>query len=94
MGLDDYYSVEVIDGLVKEYEIDVDRVYMWPKGETGRLSIHIEHGDIETLDRLLSENACIAYADIKYNEEAEAYAGKKGKDTYCIELPAKPDNAA
>jgi len=139
IGFNEYYSVEAVVELMEAYDAVVNRVYMWPEGETGRLSLYIENGKIvdgietfikqveeegldndaqsindfarflngeykifaftitsttEVLNKLVSEHDCFSYADIKYNVEAEEYAAEKGKTTYYIELPSKPDNAA
>lgn len=137
IGFNDYYSVESVVEFMKAYDAVVNRVYMWPEGETGRLSLHIEGGNIEdgikafvkrveetgldgdaqsiedfnrflngeykvfaititstaeVLYELVSEKDIISYADVKYNEEAEAYSAAKSKDTHYVELPAKPDH--
>ena len=47
IGFDKYYAVNEINELVKRYDdIIVNRVYMWPEGETGRLSLYVNNGDI------------------------------------------------
>ena len=48
IGLDDYYTIEDIASLTEAYDITINRAYMWPKGETGRLSLYVEDGDIES----------------------------------------------
>lgn len=48
IGLNDYYTVEDITTLAEDYDIVINRAYMWPKGETGRLSLYVEDGDIES----------------------------------------------
>lgn len=47
ISLDDYYSVDEISTLAKKYDIAINRAYMWPRGETGRLSLYVENGDID-----------------------------------------------
>lgn len=46
IGLDDYYTVEDVTAWAEKYDITVNRVYMWPAGETGRLSLYVETGNI------------------------------------------------
>lgn len=48
ISLDDYYTVEAITALAEAYDIVVNRAYMWPEGETGRLALYVENGDIES----------------------------------------------
>jgi len=48
IGLGDYYAVEALTDLAADYDITVNRLYMWPKGETGRLSLYVENGDIQS----------------------------------------------
>lgn len=47
IGLDDYYTIEDITEWAKDYDITIGRAYMWPKGETGRLSLYVENGDLQ-----------------------------------------------
>lgn len=47
IGFDDYYTVEEIAALVGEYDIVINRAYMWPEGETGRLSLYVTDNNIE-----------------------------------------------
>ena len=47
IGLDDYYAVEAVAELAEDYDTTINRVYMWPKGETGRLILFVEDNDIE-----------------------------------------------
>lgn len=47
IGFDDYYTVEEITAWAEDYDIAINRAYMWPKGETGRLSLYVEDSDIE-----------------------------------------------
>lgn len=47
VSLDDYYSVEEVSSWIEEYGITVERVYMWPEGETGRLALYVENGNIQ-----------------------------------------------
>lgn len=47
ISLNDYYSVEEVSTWIGEYGITVERVYMWPEGETGRLSLSVENGGIQ-----------------------------------------------
>jgi len=35
--LDDYYTVDEITVWAESYDLSLNRIYMWPKGETGRL---------------------------------------------------------
>ena len=139
VGFHDYYTVDDVVEIMESYEAIVNRVYMWPEGETGRLSLYVDNGKItdgiekyikqveeygldddeqsltdyerflngeykifavtisstsEVLHKLISENDCVSYADIKYNEDAEEYAAMKDKALHYIELPSKPDGAA
>ncbi len=48
IGLDDYYTVDEIAAWADKYDIAINRAYMWPKGETGRLSLYVEDNDIKT----------------------------------------------
>jgi len=48
IGLNDYYTVETVADWAKEYDVNIDRAYMWPKGETGRLILCVDNGDIES----------------------------------------------
>ena len=47
VSLDDYYSVEEVSSWIEKYGITVERVYMWPEGETGRLGLYVENGSIQ-----------------------------------------------
>lgn len=47
VGFDDYYSVKEVANWAEDSGVAIDRVYMWPKGETGRMVICAEDGDIE-----------------------------------------------
>ena len=47
VSLNDYYSVEEVSAWIEEYGLTVERVYMWPEGETGRLSLYVENGNIQ-----------------------------------------------
>lgn len=47
ISLNDYYTVEAIAALAEDYDIVINRTYMWPRGETGRLALYVENGDIE-----------------------------------------------
>ncbi|MCM1225590.1 MAG: hypothetical protein NC548_65225 [Lachnospiraceae bacterium] len=46
VGFNDYYTVDDVVNFVADYDININRVYMWPKGETGRLSIKVQDNDI------------------------------------------------
>lgn len=48
VDLDDYYTVEEVSSWAANYDITIDRVYMWSKGDTGRLILCIENNDIES----------------------------------------------
>lgn len=48
IGLDDYYTVDEITALADDYDIVINRTYMWPEGETGRLALYVEDNDIES----------------------------------------------
>jgi len=48
IGFDDYYTAEDITAWAEDYDITINRAYMWPKGTTGRLALHVENNDIET----------------------------------------------
>lgn len=47
IGLDDYYTVEDVTEWAEDYGITIGRAYMWPIGETGRLSLYVENGDLQ-----------------------------------------------
>jgi len=47
IGFDDYYTAQDAMALAKDYNAVIDRAYMWPKGETGRLVLMMEDGDLE-----------------------------------------------
>jgi len=47
VGLDDYYSVDTVDSWADDYDITIDQVYMWPKGEIGRMILSVENNDIK-----------------------------------------------
>ncbi len=47
IGLDDYYTVDAVDSWAKDYDITIDQVYMWPKGETGRMILSVDNNDIK-----------------------------------------------
>ena len=47
IGLNDYYTIDMVSHLVESYSITAVRVYMWPKGDTGRMCLYVENGDIE-----------------------------------------------
>ncbi len=47
IGLDDYYTVDAVDSWVEDYDVTIDQVYMWPKGETGRMTLSVENNDIK-----------------------------------------------
>lgn len=136
--LNDYYTAQEVTALAKDYNAVIDRAYMWPEGETGRLLLFVEDGDldasVESYKSQIAENNsrddpevlkdyqsfmdgkfgvfaivvtaptktlndmrlnldCISFIDVLYNEEAEAYAEKKGKPVSYIEMPSKPDGA-
>lgn len=56
IGLDDYYTVDDVETLAKTYDITINRAYMWPEGETGRLSLYVENGDMGySIDRYKKE---------------------------------------
>ncbi len=44
--MDDYYTIEQINQLVSEYALEIERVYMWKPGETGKLVLSITDNDI------------------------------------------------
>lgn len=71
IGFDDYYAVNKIDAWAQDYNITINRVYMWPRSETGRLSLYVENNDIkscvEEYKQWLKENG--------YDED-EQYAEK------------------
>lgn len=46
IGFNDYYTTDDVITLVEEYNAVIDRAYMWPKGETGRLMLFVEDGDL------------------------------------------------
>jgi len=47
LGLDGYYTVDEVNKIISaSNNVKVNRVYMWPEGETGRLSIYVENGNI------------------------------------------------
>lgn len=48
IGLNNYYTIDEIVALVEDYNIGVNCVYMWPKGETGRLALSVENDDIDS----------------------------------------------
>lgn len=48
IGLDRYYTLDEVSAFVDQYaDMVVDRLHMWPEGETGRLSLYVEDGNIE-----------------------------------------------
>lgn len=47
VGLDDYYTADAVDSWAEDYDITIDQVYMWPKGETGRMILSVENNDIK-----------------------------------------------
>lgn len=47
VSLDDYYSVEEVSSWIEKYGVTVERVYMWPEGETGRLALYVKNGSIQ-----------------------------------------------
>lgn len=74
-GLTDYFTVSEIIDLMENHEgITIERVYMWPKGETGRLGLLIENGDIEesinNYAAKAQENA-LADGDEQYAKDTE-----------------------
>lgn len=48
IGLDDYYTADEITAWAEKYDVIINRAYMWPKGETGRLSLYVENGNLES----------------------------------------------
>lgn len=63
IGLDDYYTVEEVTAWAEDNGVIISRAYMWPKGETGRLSLYVENNDIESSMELYKqeveeENLC------------------------------------
>ncbi len=46
IGFDDYYTAQEVTTLLEKYDVITDRAYMWPKGETGRLTLFVEDGDL------------------------------------------------
>jgi len=42
--LDDYYTVDEITTWAESYDLTLNRIYMWPKGETGRLILGVDAG--------------------------------------------------
>lgn len=48
VGLADYYATDEVKQAIGKYNtLTVNRLYMWPEGETGVLSLFIESGDID-----------------------------------------------
>ncbi len=47
IGLNNYYTVDAVDSWAEDYDITIDQVYMWPKGETGRMILSVENNDIK-----------------------------------------------
>lgn len=48
IGFDDYYTIDTVTKLAKEYGLSINRAYMWPKGETGRFGLYVGNGDIKS----------------------------------------------
>ena len=46
VGFDDYYELEKVSGWLEQYHVTAKCVYMWAPGDTGRLGLFIENGDI------------------------------------------------
>ena len=47
VGFDKYYPLEDISSFIGTHEgITINRLYMWPEGETGRLSLYVDNGNI------------------------------------------------
>lgn len=46
--MNNYYTIDEIVALAEDYNIGVNCVYMWPKGETGRLALSVENDDIDS----------------------------------------------
>jgi hypothetical protein len=47
IGFNDYYTVDEVENFIQNYDdIAVNRLFMWPEGETGRLSFPVD-GSIE-----------------------------------------------
>lgn len=43
----DYYTAQEIAEFAESYDVAINRAYMWPKGETGRLLLFVEDGNLE-----------------------------------------------
>ena len=46
VGFDDYYALEEVSDWLEQYHVTAKCVYMWAPGDTGRLGLFIENGDI------------------------------------------------
>lgn len=47
LNLSDYYSVQEVNEFIVSQRLNVNRVYLWIPGETGRISLSVENNDIE-----------------------------------------------
>lgn len=91
IGLDDYYTADDVITLAKEYEADIDHVYMWPEGETGRLMLFVEDGDlyasIETYKQQIKADDCSSPEIL--NDYQSFLDGKYGVFAIAVTAPAK-----
>ncbi len=46
VGFDDYYDLDVVLGWAEQYGLTVRYIYWWPAGETGRLGLGVQDGDV------------------------------------------------
>ena len=46
VGFDDYYALEKVSGWLEQYHVTAKCIYMWAPGDTGRLGLFVENGDI------------------------------------------------
>lgn len=46
IGFDDYYDLDEVMGWVEQYDLTVKYIYWWPAGETGRLGLFVQNGDV------------------------------------------------
>lgn len=46
IGFDDYYTASDVTEMAKKNNVSITRAFMWSKGETGRLLLYVEDGDL------------------------------------------------
>lgn len=93
--LNDYYTAQEVTALANDYNATIERVYMWSKGDTGRLLLFVEDGNlvasIENYKSQIAESS--SCDDPEMLKDYQSFInGKFGVFALVVTAPAKTLN--